>query len=151
MINGTSCHPEQQPATSTVCPDHGYRRLHRGVIEQHLRGMPHRRRSVPIRYLVDQANGGNMGVGKATDRAEVIAAVNAAARSQRWQEAFDALSSTDVAAPFDPDDVDALGWAAHFTARPDEAIAARQRAFAAVRVTERRRAAQIAVLGRGRV
>jgi class 3 adenylate cyclase len=89
------------------------------------------------------------------DRAELIAKGRAAARSGSWPEAFDALVGADASAPLDPDDLETLAEAAFFSARPEESVAARQRAFAAVRATNPRRAALIAMriagaqMGRG--
>jgi hypothetical protein len=74
-------------------------------------------------------------------RAELIAQGREAARSGCWPDAFDALTAADVAGTLDADDLEVLGWAALITARPEGAVAASQRAFAAVRATDPRRPA----------
>jgi hypothetical protein len=68
-----------------------------------------------------------------SDRVELIAQGRAAAEAGRWVEAFDALAAADEAAALDVDDLEVLGWAAFFSARPEASVNARQRAFAAVR------------------
>ncbi|MDP9336274.1 MAG: adenylate/guanylate cyclase domain-containing protein [Actinomycetota bacterium] len=76
---------------------------------------------------------------------DALAQGRAAVRAGLWSDAFDALTVADGFAPLDPDDLEALGWAAVFSARPEAAVGARQRAFAALRSTEPRRAALIAI------
>ena len=79
------------------------------------------------------------------DTAELIAAGRAAFRSRSWAEAFDVLTKADGLVPLGPDDLELLWSAAAYTARPEPALAAAQRAFAAVRGTDPQRAAGLAV------
>jgi class 3 adenylate cyclase len=80
-----------------------------------------------------------------TDRVDLIAHGRAATTSGQWPDAFAALARADAVAPLEPDDLELLGWAAHFSARPEAAVAARQRAFASVRADDPKRAAGIAL------
>lgn len=95
--------------------------------------------------------------GVTVDRDRLIERGRAAAASSRWSEAFDALHAADAVGPLDPDDLESLGWAAFFTAKPEVAIDMAQRAFAAVRSSDPERAAMNAMriaivqVGRGSV
>jgi hypothetical protein len=102
---------------------------------RHYRAPPEATRTPrqPVRVRFAGGTDGSGGHGVVTDRAELIAKGRAAARSGSWPEAFDALVGADASAPLDPDDLETLAWAAVFSAQPEESVAARQRAFAAVR------------------
>jgi ATP/maltotriose-dependent transcriptional regulator MalT len=70
----------------------------------------------------------------------------AAFEAGRWLEAFDALVELDASIALEAEDVEALGEAAWWLGRPDDCVAARQRAFAAYVSAERpRRAASVAL------
>ncbi|MHB8464680.1 MAG: adenylate/guanylate cyclase domain-containing protein [Acidimicrobiales bacterium] len=77
---------------------------------------------------------------------EPLDAGRAAAAAGQWRPAYAALHEASAAGPLAPDDLELLGWAAAFSARPEEAVDARQRAFAAVRASEPHRAGMLAVL-----
>jgi class 3 adenylate cyclase len=63
-----------------------------------------------------------------------------------WSEAYDALALADAEGALGPDDLDALGQAAHATGRLDEAIRAHEAAFAGyVEAGDRPRAAMVAM------
>ena len=70
----------------------------------------------------------------------------AALRRRAWEEAFAALSSADAVHPLDAPDLDALGEAAMWTGRHEEAIVARRRAHVAYLAAGNRvAAAQVAM------
>jgi len=54
-----------------------------------------------------------------------------ALEAHRWQEAFDLLTQTDRERALGPDDLEALAQAAWFSAQPDLALEAKERAFKA--------------------
>jgi class 3 adenylate cyclase len=66
--------------------------------------------------------------------------------SSAWSEAYDALAISVAEGALSPDDLDALGQAAHATGRLDEAIRAHEAAFSGyVQAGDRRRAAIVAM------
>ena len=58
-------------------------------------------------------------------------AAREALEAHRWQEAFDLLTQTDRERALGPDDLEALAQAAWFSAQPDLALEAKERAFKA--------------------
>jgi class 3 adenylate cyclase len=74
-----------------------------------------------------------------------LAAAHDALEGHRWQEAFDLLTRADRDGGLGPSDLEALAQAAWFTAQPDLAVEARERAFKAYLVSgNRSRAAKVA-------
>ena len=86
-----------------------------------------------------------MDAGVTSDRAELVAQGRAYAESGQWPEAFTALAAADEEAALDVDDLEVLAWAAFFSAKPEASVDARQRVFAAVRVSDPERAAMLAI------
>ena len=76
----------------------------------------------------------------------MIVAARAAADDGRWLDAYTVFAEVDQASPLDPGELELLASAATFSGRPDEASAARQRAFSLVRTDQPRRAARLAIL-----
>ena len=68
-----------------------------------------------------------------TDRPEMIVVARAAADDGRWLDAYTVFAEVDQASPLDAGELELLASAATFSGRPDEASAARQRAFSLVR------------------
>jgi class 3 adenylate cyclase/ATP/maltotriose-dependent transcriptional regulator MalT len=81
-----------------------------------------------------------------TDRLAMIVAARAAADEGRWFDAYTVFAEVDQTGLLDPDELELLASAATFSAKPDEATAARQRAFVLVRADQPRRAAGLAIL-----
>jgi len=74
-----------------------------------------------------------------------LAAAHDALEGHRWQEAFDLLTRTDHNGGLGPSDLEALAQAAWFTAQPDLAVEARERALQAyLAAGNRSRAAKVA-------
>ena len=76
----------------------------------------------------------------------MIVVGQAAADEGRWLDAYTSFAEADQVGPLDPDELELLASAATFSARPDEATAARQRAFSLVKADQPRRAAGLAIL-----
>lgn len=81
-----------------------------------------------------------------TDSPVLLVAARAAASEGRWPDVYTALVEADGADPLAPDELELLASAATFSGRPDEASAARQRAFSLVRADQPRRAAWLAIV-----
>ena len=81
-----------------------------------------------------------------TDGPVLLIAARAAAHEGRWLDAYAALVQADESDPLGPDELELLASAATFKGRPDEASAARQRAFSLVRADQPRRAAWLAIV-----
>jgi class 3 adenylate cyclase len=80
-----------------------------------------------------------------TDRETLLVAARAASTAGRWLDAYTAFTKAGQLS-LSADDLELLASAATFSSRPDEASAARQRAFSLVRAEQPRRAAQLAIL-----
>ena len=80
-----------------------------------------------------------------TDSPPLLVAARAAADEGRWLDAYAVLTEADQADPLAPDELELLA-SATFNGRPDDASAARQRAFSLVRADQPRPAAWLAIV-----
>jgi class 3 adenylate cyclase len=81
-----------------------------------------------------------------TDSPVLLVAARTAANEGRWLDAYTALAEADESDQLTADELELLASAATFSGRPDEASAARQRAFSLVRADQPRRAAGLAIV-----